>query len=122
MKLRLPQPGYYGVTEAEGTPEELAAFFKALGTVPQAPVLIPTMWVRDACPMGGVHEYPELWWSSSPPACKKCNLASPTPPLWTVTWSGSENPTPPCRTETVIQQDVPAVPFVGQRGPLGCTD
>ncbi len=106
MKLKLPQPGYYGQTEVEGTPEELAEFLKALGTASQAPVLIPTMWTLDVCPMGGRHEYPEAWWSVSPPACKKCNQPSASPPPWTVSWSETyqTNPMPPCRSQTIVTQ------------------
>jgi hypothetical protein len=107
VKLKLPQPGTYGVTEAEGTPAELAEFVRALGKEQQAapPILIPTVWTLDVCPMGGAHQYPLAWWSVSPPACEKCFQAQAVPPQWTVTWVDQEvspNPMPPCRTTTIL--------------------
>lgn len=29
-------------------------------------------YTANACPMGGTHEYPEIWHGTIPPSCKKC--------------------------------------------------
>jgi len=119
MKLKLPQPGHYGNVEAEGTPEELAALLKALGTAPQAPILIPTMWTLDVCPQGGAHEYPEAWWSISPAPCKKCGQTMWQQPHFEVTWSDRADPNAPCHTtQTISLGD----PLPSPQEPLGCTD
>ncbi len=102
MKAKVLNPGCFGETmELEGTPEELAAFFKARQTAPQAPVSVPWFYVLDGCPQGGAHEYPSSWLSVSPPQCAKCGQASAAAPQWTVTLTDQVDPNFPCRTEIV---------------------
>lgn len=68
---------------------------------------------NDMCPMGGPHEYPQVWMSISPLACSKCGKA-PGPPLDTTivstqTISGAlvEN-----GTQHALPSTLPAVPFI----------
>jgi hypothetical protein len=83
MKAKVLNSGCYGESlELEGTPEEIAAFLKARKTEPTAtpPVFVPSFYILDVCPQGGAHEYPQAWWSVSPPACQKCGQVSAAPP------------------------------------------
>lgn len=90
MKARFISP--QGTIEAEGSPEELAKFFReysgwtlaglsvtttTLGPIrlTSAPVSVPTPWF-DTCTDGGQHEYPSSWMSVSPAPCKKCGASS----------------------------------------------
>jgi hypothetical protein len=127
MKLKL-HPGTYAEYEVEGTPAEVAEFVRALGKEPPAPlpISIPSVFVPlDVCPLGdGVHRYPAVWLSVSPPTCEKCGMPGKwVQPQWTVTWDScldQKNPMPPCSTETV-QVGSFSLP-AGPRGPLSCTD
>lgn len=83
-----------GALEAEGTPEELAEFFRRYsgwtlsGSLPSsgtlgpiqltpAPISVPTPWFDVVyCAGGGQHEYPSPWLSVGPAPCKKCGASS----------------------------------------------
>jgi len=127
VKLRLKR--LFQDIEVEGTPEECAAFVKALETVqltsplslPNPPVFVPTFQILDVCPQGGAHEYPEVWMSVSPPACRKCGQASASQPYWTVTTELVRNPATPY-TVTKVGADGYVAQPVGPPALQGCTD
>lgn len=49
-------------------------------TVPLPMVSIPSVWTPNPCQ----HEYPNPWFGTVPPPCKKCGLVAPS---YTVTCS-----------------------------------
>jgi hypothetical protein len=51
---------------------------------PQYPLPWPQIIYNDMCPMGGSHEFPQVWMSITPPACSKCGRSMGQAPSTTV--------------------------------------
>jgi hypothetical protein len=72
--------------------DELTKGAKTEPYQPQYPIqpIDPGFWqwprivYNDGCPMGGYHDYPQVWMSVSPPACSKCGKGTGISPYSTV--------------------------------------